>query len=926
MDSPPTEPSDHPNVEALVLQCLAADDPSAELERLTIDQPDADRQQARRVLERIRDFERELPERPAGLQPLPQTIGGHRILQELASGGMGTVYLAEQRQPVCRRVALKVIRAGLAGEQVLRRFELERQALALMDHDGIAKIYEAGATEGHDPYFVMEYVPGRPITSYCDRNRLGTRARLELFERVCAAVQHAHQRGIIHRDLKPGNILVSDAGERPTPKIIDFGLARASDRRSVGATLFTRHDVMVGTPAYMSPEQAELSSAEIDTRTDIYALGAVLYELLSGSLPITEDELSGTPAEVRRLLAEAEPPRPSARLISLQDSSGEIAYKRQSSVGALAKALQNDLDWIVMKAIERDRNRRYPTASELAADVRRFLAHEPVLAGPPSVGYRLKKLVRRYRAQCAAAAVVLLVLVVGLVGTLVGLRGEQRQRRIAEGNEKLASQRAEQIASEKARADAKVAEFDLLSLVVRLREARAAQAKLYPAWPDKIEAMQEWLRDGVRVLRDGMPSARAAVAALRARAVTGTAGELIEWGPGSESDRFLHDTLQQLVRDGEAFEANEVVAVEQRLAWAERVEELTIGRFEARWSEARAALRTADGVVASTLYQDPPIDLAPQMGLVPIGMNPRTLLWEFYHLRSAWDPASTDDPADLPIPVHAPDGSIEVTGDTGIVLILLPGGTFWMGAQSSDPDGQNHDPLARGNETPLEVTLAAFFLARHELTQGQWTRLTGEDNPSRYPAGIVFQDTGWTITSAHPVEHVDWTESDRVLRQHQLLLPTEAQWEYGCRAGTTSIWWTGGDRDSLVRNGIAANLADQAAARAGAPWTAIADWPELDDGWSIHAPVDALRPNPWGLFGVHGNVSEWCRDWFVDDRGAVAPGDGLALVTRGTYDTRAARVGSFSGTAFLTRSAGRSHLAPSVLSSGLGLRVSRARL
>jgi non-specific serine/threonine protein kinase/serine/threonine-protein kinase len=333
-----------------------------------------------------------------------ETIGPYRLLQKIGEGGMGEVWLAEQTEPIHRQVALKLIKAGLDTRQVVARFEAERQALALMDHPGIAKVYDAGATPRGLPYFAMEYVKGEPITTYCDRHRLGTPERLELFARVCDAVQHAHQKGVIHRDLKPSNVLVGVVGDQPQPKVIDFGVAKATAQRLTEKTMFTELGVLIGTPEYMSPEQAEMTGLDVDTRTDVYALGVMLYELLTGALPFESKELREAGfEEIRRRIREVDPPKPSTQVRTQGEHSTEAAKNRQTDPGKLASRLRGDLDWIVMKALEKDRTRRYGTPSELSADLARHLQHEPVLAGPPSAAYRSRKFVRRHRFGVAVA-------------------------------------------------------------------------------------------------------------------------------------------------------------------------------------------------------------------------------------------------------------------------------------------------------------------------------------------------------------------------------------------------------------------------------------------------------------------------------------------------------------------------------------------
>ncbi|MBK8978192.1 MAG: protein kinase [Planctomycetes bacterium] len=1035
-----------------------------------------------------------------GAGGVPAQIGPYRILSRLGEGGMGTVYKAERRMPVRQLVALKVIKPGMDSKEVLARFEFERRALAAMSHSNVAKVLDAGATDRGQPYFVMELVEGIPLTEYCDKHRLPIEQRLDLFGHVCAGVQHAHQKGVVHRDLKPGNVLVVREGDLAVPKILDFGIAKATNRDLLAGTINTEQDQILGTPEYMAPEQAAQDHEAIDTRADVYSLGVILYELLAGELPFPSRELRRAGwLEIQRRLREDEPPRPSARLTNTGGEHGSAcARNRRTSVRDLARELRGDLDWVVLKAMAKEPERRYGSPNELAQDLARYLHHQPVVAGPPSARYRLRKFVRRYRAQVLGLGAVLLGLIAGIAGIWVGLAEARRSAQVA-------TERADEIERQKDEIADRQSWFERLQQVVRLRAAREHARELYPAWPgEPLETIERWLATDARLVRESLPDLRDTVVILQDRALpqsveeietarhahpdatrleelrlrldslrraraaaaseavveavplpielaTADAGSLNYyawsrvgyesereiWGEEPEglaaarraaellepvdkahrpvalevvldtlawawfavgdvenaittaervreglgdakrasydpvlarlqaqssalrgdegrrtiaqledqvqalerwidtsyarpfahdSDRFLFETLCRLIADIETFVDDEVEDVERRREWAARIEDLSIARHRSRWDEARQAILRADGITASTLYRMPPIDLKPQLGLVPIGMNPVTKLWEFYHLRSAWDPVSGRDPAELEIPRHDPKtGHITVTDDTGIVFVLLPGGRFAMGAQRGDPNDRNYDKDAAPDESPVcDVTLSPFFLARHELTQGQWHRLATMDldpAPSYHAAGN-WDFLGAWVTLSHPVEHVDWMMCETLLGRYGLALPTEAQWEYGCRAGTTTPWWTGGERDSLIG---AVNLADRSAKTGGATGSSIADWPELDDGFSIHAPVDTLRPNAWGLHHVHGNVAEWTRDhigpYFLQGTHGDRPRDGqgpavsLMIHRGGAYDDRALDA----------RSAARGDVPPEFRGVSIGLRAARAR-
>ncbi|TWU39515.1 WD40 repeat domain-containing serine/threonine protein kinase [Novipirellula artificiosorum] len=371
-----------------------------------------------------------------------QMIGPFKILQQIGEGGFGVVYMAEQMRPVRRKVALKIIKPGMDTKEVVARFEAESQALAMMDHPNIAKVHDGGETESGHPYFVMELVKGVPLTTFCDENKLSTQVRLKLFQSICNAIQHAHQKGVIHRDIKPSNVLVTLHDGQPVPKVIDFGVSKAISQPLTQKTLFTAYGQMVGTVQYMSPEQAEMSGLDIDTRSDIYSLGVLLYELLTGTTPLDPARLRQTAyAELQRLICEEEPPKPSRRLSTLGEQTVKIAAARAADPISLNKLVSGELDWIVMKSLEKERNRRYDSARELAQDIERFLGNEPVSACPPSTTYLLRKTIQRHRVPVLTGMAVFGLLIMGIAAIGAALLHANSEKQIAI----IAKQRAEKL-------------------------------------------------------------------------------------------------------------------------------------------------------------------------------------------------------------------------------------------------------------------------------------------------------------------------------------------------------------------------------------------------------------------------------------------------------------------------------------------------
>jgi formylglycine-generating enzyme required for sulfatase activity len=830
-------------------------------------------------------------------------IGAYTIEAPLGEGGMGVVFSA--RDDTDRALAIKVLRPGVDTEETLARFRLECTLLARLQHPGICPILDLGSTPEGLPYFVMPRIDGVRIDDFCDAAALGTDERLELFLQVCAVVEHAHARGILHRDLKPSNILVVRAGDRLAPVLIDFGVARVLDPAE-GPSGWTRVGRAPGTPAYMSPELLDGEGGPIDTRADVYALGVVLSELLSGARPVRGDTTT----------------RPSELLQSGAVDASETARKRSTDPGSLIRTLRRDVDWIVVRAVDLDRALRYAGVDALADDVRRVLEDRPISARPGDPRYLLLKAWRRAPEVVAGVAAVAVLLLGGALSTTALAAAAQRERSRAEARlaevERLADGTAMRALLDEARGlppvgPAFVAEAEAW-------EARAAEfvdrLPLHRAFSDSLERLGRPVGERVDTTRarlEQWEGVLARVAAtrpdpeitLRLDSVRGALAETpppepARWAFDDPEAAWLHGSSRQVLAAAERlFDPDPfgggVADVERRREVSERLAALA---ETPEWGEAWTAARSR--IAASERYAG--LDLPVQDGLLPLGPDPESGLEEFWHIASGARPVAS---ADAP-------GRWAIDGATGIVLVLVPGGTWTMGAQTTDPDAPHYDPLTSGGVAPVHpVRLDPFFIGRYELTRGQRVRLAG----SAPDAPDLDRVTG---PLAYPTESLSLERAVEVLARVGLSVPTEAQWEVTARAGSSApVPWSGDDFSSV------ANLADARFERE-ATVRGMAFAADVDDGSPGRAPVGSYRPNAWGLHDVIGNVIEVVRGGWVRypaDADGHRAGDGLLAARPGV--PAVIRGGGFTTPPDVARVSLRRPQEPSVAEREVGIRAAR---
>ncbi|MEM7202132.1 MAG: bifunctional serine/threonine-protein kinase/formylglycine-generating enzyme family protein [Planctomycetota bacterium] len=857
-------------IEELVLRCVEADDVGAELAAVGAEVSAATHARVRRVVERMQAtwFRTVGPDHDAsarlrGLAP-GDRLGPFELHECLGRGGMGAVWRATDTR-LGRDLALKQVHPHLVASAAMRaRFEREARAASRLDHAGLCTVFESGDVDGV-PFLAMQLVQGESLRARVDLAAAGAAPLLpamtspavpgepllpggrdldrllEFAVALCEAIEHAHQSGLVHRDIKPGNVMVTDRGG---PMVLDFGLVR-DDRVDQALTMSGE---LLGTPQYMAPEQIT-GSGGVDRLTDVYALGATLYELLALRTPFAGETFHALQREIVQ-----------APVVPLREHN---------------RAIPRDLGVVVAKAMDRTPARRYASAQALADDLRRVRERRPVLARPAPAWLRGWRWVQRN----PVVATFLLLTSLGLLITTRLLLEAQRARDASERN---------------------LEAFHLMGSVRRLARAETTAAQLFPQVPALVPALDAWLAYHVPLLQDDLARVRAGLATLDEQLAAEVPGAAFD----RESMLLLHETLRGHLPELEAFLAADGRAAEvaARRAWAAGVAAQSLERRHEQWAEACAAIAASDGTRAHEEYRG--LDLGPQLGLVPIGCDPESKLWEFLDLHSGDGVIPARDPA---------TGALAIAASTGVVFVLLPGGLCTMGAQAADPDAPNHDPRATPQEGPPQrIELAPFFLSKYELTQAQWSRLNRGDRPSRYVPGV---EDG--VTDLNPVEQVSALDAQAVTRREGWVLPTEAQWEYAARAGRSLRFPWGDEPVDAHRH---ANLADATfQARFGSKDLGAAG----ADGFATHAPVGSFPPNGFGLHDMIGNVQELTADGWRDDySSAVSVGTGKRLHVSPAFTPY--RGSAFRHPAYDARVSRRRGSAPDDAQQFTGLRPARA--